>query len=333
MRSGVAVWLLLTLLGVVPVAGAEDGYELWLRYRPVEAPALAQYRAAATALVGTAGTPTLQVARAELIRGLTGMLGHAPANTEKITQDGTIVFGTPRSSAIVASVAGDLRALGAEGYLIRSVSSAGHNATVIAANNDIGVLYGAFHLLHLFQTRASLAAVDIVDVPHVQQRVLNHWDNLDRTVERGYAGASIWDWHKLPDYLDPRYTDYARANASLGINGAVLNNVNANALSLTQPYLQKAAALANVFRPYGIRVFLSARFSAPIEIGGLKTADPLDPNVVQWWRAKAEEIYRLIPDFGGFLVKANSEGQPGPQDYGRSHADGANVLARCARAA
>jgi alpha-glucuronidase len=161
----------------------------------------------------------------------------------------------------------------------------------------------------------------------VRLRVLDHWDNLDGYVERGYAGRSLWEWQTLPEWRDPRYTDYARANASLGINGTVLNNVNANAQSLAPQYLAKAAALANVFRPYGIRVYLSARFSAPIELGGLKTADPLDPGVQRWWRDKADEIYQRIPDFGGFLVKANSEGQPGPQDYGRSHADGANLLA------
>ena len=144
-------------------------------------------------------------------------------------------------------------------------------------------------------------------------RLLNHWDNLDRTVERGYAGFSLWDWHKLPDYTTPRYTDYARANASIGINGTVLTNVNANAVALTEHYLVKAAALADVFRPYGIRVYLTARFSAPMEIGGLATADPLDPDVRAWWQQKAAEVYRHIPDFGGFLVKANSEGQPGPR--------------------
>jgi alpha-glucuronidase len=161
----------------------------------------------------------------------------------------------------------------------------------------------------------------------VELRVLDHWDNLDRTVERGYAGFSLWDWHKLPDYLDPRYTEYARANASIGLNGTVLTNVNANATVLTAAYLEKAAALADVFRPWGIRVYLTARFSAPMEIGGLETADPLAPGVARWWKDKADEIYGHIPDFGGFLVKANSEGQPGPQDYGRSHAEGANVLA------
>jgi alpha-glucuronidase len=146
-------------------------------------------------------------------------------------------------------------------------------------------------------------------------------------VERGYAGASIWDWHKLPDYIDRRYIDYARANASVGINGTVLTNVNANATILTPQYLEKVAALANTFRPYGLKVYLTARFSAPIEIGGLKTADPLDNDVKEWWKKKIQEIYTLIPDFGGFLIKANSEGQPGPQDYKRSHADGANMFA------
>ncbi len=131
----------------------------------------------------------------------------------------------------------------------------------------------------------------------------------------------------FPDYLDPRYTDYARANASIGINGTVVTNVNSNALILREDYLKKVAALAGVFRPYGIKIYLTARFSAPIEAGGLKTADPLDSEVKQWWKTKAEEIYKLIPDFGGFLVKANSEGQPGPQNYGRTHADGANMLA------
>jgi alpha-glucuronidase len=203
----------------------------------------------------------------------------------------------------------------------------GKTVTLIAANRDIGLLYGAFHLLRLAAEGADLSRLDLRSTPRIKLRVLNHWDNLDGTVERGYAGASIWDWWHLPDWKDPRYTDYARLNASIGINGTVLNNVNAKADSLTAPYIAKAAALASVFRPYGIRVYLSAKWSAPIEIGGLKSADPLDPKVAAWWAAKADEIYAAIPDFGGFLVKANSEGQPGPQDYHRTHADGANMLA------
>ncbi|HEY0084944.1 MAG TPA: alpha-glucuronidase family glycosyl hydrolase, partial [Allosphingosinicella sp.] len=214
-----------------------------------------------------------------------------------------------------------------EGFLIRSAQVDGRRVTVVAANTDVGVLYGAFRLLRLVQTGGAIGDVAIAEAPKVKLRLLNHWDNLDRTVERGYAGFSLWDWHKLPHFSDPRYIDYARANASIGINGTVLTNVNANAEVLTAPYLEKVAALAGVFRPWGIRVYLTARFSAPIEIGGLKSADPLDPAVRAWWKAKADEIYARVPDFGGFLVKANSEGQPGPQDYKRSHADGANMLA------
>ncbi len=201
------------------------------------------------------------------------------------------------------------------------------NIIIIAANSDVGVLYGVFHFLRLLQTHQNIEKLSIVSVPKIQNRILDHWDNLNRTVERGYAGASIWNWHLLPGYIDKRYIDYARANASIGINGTVLTNVNANALVLTKPYLEKVAALANVFRPYGIKVYLTARFSAPIEIGGLKTADPLDAEVQNWWKQKCDEIYSYIPDFGGFVVKANSEGQPGPQNYGRTHADGANMFA------
>ena len=217
--------------------------------------------------------------------------------------------------------------LGDEGYLIRRVTLNGQPTVLVAGNSDRGALYGAFALLRHLATGGTLATATLTSTPKVKLRVLNHWDNLDETVERGYAGDSLWDWWTLPDRIDPRYTDYARANASIGINGTVLNNVNAKAESLTPRYIAKAAALADVFRPWGIKVYLSARFSAPIELGGLKTADPRDPQVAAWWKAKADEIYRSIPDFGGFLVKANSEGQPGPRDYGATHADGANMLA------
>ncbi|MCC5092288.1 alpha-glucuronidase [Xanthomonas campestris pv. incanae] len=305
-------------------AHAEDGYDLWLRYHLL--PDAAQKQGSARELVVLGATPTLQAASDELQRGLHGLLGVAPALTQAATRDGAIVLGTAQTPQI-AALGLATQALGREGYLIRSTRVDGHQATVIVGGSDVGVLYGAFHLLRLVQTGQSLSALDLRQTPRLQLRLLNHWDNLDGVVERGYAGASLWNWQTLPGYLDPRYTDYARANASLGINGTVLNNVNAKAWSLTPQYLDKAAALATVFRPYGIRMFLSARFSAPIEIGGLKTADPLDPQVQRWWRETADAIYARIPDFGGFLVKANSEGQPGPQDYGRSHADGANLLA------
>jgi alpha-glucuronidase len=316
--------LIFALLAFVSTAAAaEDGYDLWLRYRVIEAPARARYSDHATAVVQDSHRPTLQVAANELRRGLTGLLGHQPAGG---LRDGAIVLGTPTSSPLIAGIGLPLKSAGSEGYCIKSARVGGHLATAIAANGDIGVLYGVFAYLRLVQTRSLPSQIAICDAPAFPLRMLDHWYNLDRTVERGYAGPSLWDWNQLPT-IDPRLIDYARADASIGINGVAINNVNADARSLTREYLLKAAAIADAWRPYGIRVYLTARFSAPKDIGGLPTADPLDPNVQAWWRAKAEEIYRMIPDFGGFLVKANSEGQPGPQTYGRTHADGANMLA------
>jgi alpha-glucuronidase len=326
-RGLLALFFLLLLMLAPSSASAEDGYDLWLRYAPVEEPWQSRYAHSATALVGEPSSATLVVARDELRRGLQGLLGKSLETRADVDADGAIVFGTPQSSSPIARARLPLERLGPEGYLIRSVRMNGRRATVIAANSDIGVLYGVYALLRQMQTRQPIETLDLADAPKVKLRLLNHWDNLDRTVERGYAGFSIWDWHKLPGWRDPRYTDYARANASIGINGTVLNNVNSNAQILTPLYLEKVAALGDVFRPYGIKVYLSVRFSAPIEIGKLPTADPLDPGVRTWWKAKADEIYRHVPDFGGFLVKANSEGQPGPQDYKRTHADGANMLA------
>ena len=194
--------------------------------------------------------------------------------------------------------------------------------TVISAANDSGLLYGAYHLLRLQQTGQSCDNLDISEQPAYDLRILNHWDNPNGTVERGFAGKSI--------FLNPdpeRMKMYARANASVGINGTVLNNVNAKPEALSTESLQKAKSIADQLRPYGIRVYLSINFASPIKVGGLKTADPLDADVIRWWKEKVNEIYKLIPDFGGFLVKANSEGEPGPQDFGRTHADGANMLA------
>jgi alpha-glucuronidase len=326
MKAWVCALLVTLGLTLSSIARAEDGYDLWLRYRPVDPAAREAYRAQATEIVAQGASPTLELATSELTRGLAGLLGAPRSVVSAPSREGSLVLGTPASSPLIASLRLPVERLGPEGYLLRTASVGGRRITVIAASSDIGVLYGAFRYLSLIQTRQPVERLDIASAPKLQLRMLNHWDNLDRSVERGYAGQSIWDWWKLPDRRDPRYLDYGRANASLGINGTVLNNVNAKADSLAEPYLRKAAAVADVLRPFGIRVYLSARFSAPIEIGGLKTADPLDPAVRAWWRTKADDIYRLIPDFGGFLVKANSEGQPGPQDYSRNHADGANML-------
>ena len=305
---------------------AEDGYQLWLRYRPLDPALVAQDRARAGRLIVDSSDARVAAAASELDRAFSGMLGATPAR--RGAGGGAILFGTPAESARIRDLHLDLSGLGDEGYVVRSVSVDGQPTMVIAGNGGAGVLYGVFALIGEMQRGHAIDQISLRSTPKLKLRVIDHWDNLNGHIERGYAGDSLWDWWKLPDYKDPRYTDYARANASVGINGAVLNNVNAVAASLTPEYIAKAAALADVFRPWGIKVYLSARFTAPMEIGGLKTADPLDPAVAAWWKAKADEIYRAIPDFGGFLVKANSEGQPGPQDYGRTHADGANVLAQ-----
>jgi alpha-glucuronidase len=306
---------------------AETGYRLWLRYDKIENQVILKtYQAQIKSINFQTNGPISIAAKKEITQALSGLLGKQLVNTT--SSRASLIIGTPQSSSIIKSLTTSKDLLLAEdGYVIKTVVKDGQKSLIITSNTDKGVLYGVFHFIKLLQTQQSLAELYIQESPLIKQRILNHWDNLDGTVERGYAGSSLWEWHKLPGFTPTRYTDYARANASVGINGTVLNNVNTNALSLTAPYLTKAAALADVFRPYGIKVYLSARFSAPIEIGGLKTADPLDPQVKQWWQQKVAEIYQNIPDFGGFLVKANSEGQPGPQNYGRNHADGANILA------
>ena len=218
----------------------------------------------------------------------------------------------------------------------------------ITASNSIGLLYGAYELIRLQNTDAYNTgsgnqqnfskAIDETEKPQVGLRILNHWDNLDGSIERGYAGKSIFKWEEIKlgkngkggsisKSLHDRLITYARANASLGINGSVLNNVNASPKMMTAEYINKVKIIANILRPYGIRVYLSINFASPMALGYTKTADPLDKKVQQWWKKKAKEIYATIPDFGGFLVKANSEGQPGPGDYHRTHADGANMLA------
>lgn len=216
-----------------------------------------------------------------------------------------------------------------EGYMLTDSS--------IIASSSIGILYGAYDLLRLQET-GNLSHLSKTEKPAVNLRILNHWDNLDGSIERGYAGKSIWKWDEIildkagefkniSKDLRNRLITYARSNASIGINGAVLNNVNASPQMMTSEYLHKVKVIADFFRPYGIRVYLSINFASPMALGYTKTADPLDMKVQLWWKKKAKEIYASIPDFGGFLVKANSEGQPGPGDYHRSHADGANMLA------
>ena len=266
---------------------AEDGSHLWLRL-PVNAHA---------EISAPRQSPTLNIAVEELQQAWKG----APVRLV-IQKD---------------------KRLQAEGFRIRHED----NKITLTSPTETGLLYAAYHLLRMQETGQNVVEAQTTENPAYNLRILNHWDNMDRTVERGYAGQSLWNWEELPNTLSDRYKEYARANASIGINGTVLNNVNASPKILSAEYLQKVKALADIFRPYGLRVYLSVNFASPMALDSLSTADPLDKEVIRWWKNKVKEIYRIIPDFGGFLVKANSEGQPGPCDFGRTHAEGANMLA------
>jgi len=325
---------LLIVIGclLTPWVYAEDGYDMWLRYQPVaNEPLREEYQTQLKQIIAEDHSPTTAVAVAELQRGLSGLLAvpviQSPVANNLVMP--SLLIGTPSNSPLIAGLGlkKTLASLGDEGYLIEKKRINNNDHIVIAANTDIGVLYGSFHLLRLLQTEQSLQSVAIASSPALQHRVVNHWDNVNRIVERGYAGLSLWDWGTLPDFKNPRYTDYARINASLGINGTVINNVNADPRLMSDQFLKKVAVLADMFRPYGIKMYLSINYNAPRAYGDLDTADPLDPRVQAWWKARTDKIYSYIPDFGGYLVKADSEGQPGPQGYGRNHADGANMLA------
>jgi alpha-glucuronidase len=275
---------------IIPLmAFAEDGSQLWLRYPVNPKPR--------NIVNSNSKSPTIEIAKKELNQHWVGQvvdlkIDRFPENFK----DGYKIVSTPKKISVLAKT-------------------------------DLGLLYGSYHLLNLQQQKADFSNLKLEEKPSYDVRILNHWDNLDGTIERGYAGHSLWKWEDLPNTISPRYEEYARANASIGINATVLNNVNASPNMLRKDYLEKVKALADIFRPYGIKVYLSVNFSSPKVLGGLENSDPLNKDVQKWWRDKAAEIYKLIPDFGGFLVKANSEGQPGPQDYGRTHADGANMMA------
>jgi len=319
--------LFLFLFYLVANLSAEDGSKLWLRYQANPVSKTETGLSLFSAVVVSETSNVLVSAIDELKIASSQMTGSEIKFSDTLKQN-CLLIGTSRNKYIQSlHINKELNGLGAEGFIIRKVRINGDSCTLIASNGDHGLLYGVFHLLRLFQTNNFTENITIKESPSYQVRILDHWDNPDRTVERGYAGYSLWRWDELPGKLSPRYKEYARANASIGINGTVLNNVNASPQILSKQYLVKVKALADVFRPYGIKVYLSVNFSSPAVLGGLPTSDPLNKDVRKWWNDKAKEIYTLIPDFGGFLVKANSEGLPGPQDYGRSHADGANMLA------
>lgn len=271
-------------------ASAENGSNLWLRQEP----------SCQATVVCDITSPVIDVARKELA---------------SLWKGGEVI--------LRISADREHYGLGDEGYTIRSAG----NDIILESSAEKGLLYAAYHLLRLQAEGNDCKNLNISESPLYEYRILNHWDNIDGTVERGYAGKSLWKWEELPSVISPAYEKYARANASVGINGTVLNNVNASVEILSDKYLDKVKALSDIFRPYGIKVYLSVNFASPMKLGGLDTADPMDEKVAEWWKRKVHEIYSMIPDFGGFLVKANSEGQPGPCDYGRTHAQGANMLA------
>lgn len=290
----------------------------WLNYTNIKDKNLMKYYIQRLRVVDLSSNYYEKEIKSELIEAYVSIFGIKPCFTRSDNANLTIRINPDKIE------------LGKEGYCIYE-----RNGRIkIEAFSDAGLLYATFYLIRLIQCHDSLEHLNVVEIPHVSLRMLNHWDDINGNIERGYAGQSLWKWSKLFSTQYERLRKYARLNASIGINCVVLNNVNADPLFLREDYLYKIATLAKIFRRYNIKVFLSVNFSSPIRtigIGSLETANPKDSLVQKWWNNKVKEIYRIIPDFGGFLVKANSEGMPGPQDYNCSHADGANLLARALR--
>ena len=299
-------------------ATAENGSQLWLRFASVNA-----NKNTFSELVGDPASFAVKE-----FKSAWALMTNEELVVNNVVSDNCLLLADSKNQFVKSlKLNNELKKIGSEGYLIRSTKINGKNTTLVTANTPNGLLYGTYHLLRLIQMGELSNQLDIVESPTYSLRILNHWDNLDGTVERGYAGYSIWKWDELPATISPRYEQYARANASIGINATVLNNVNATPDILTADYIEKIKAIASVLRPFNIRVFISINFSSPTVLGNLPDSDPFRPEVQKWWKSKVNEIYRQIPDFGGFLVKANSEGLPGPMDYGRTHVDGANMIA------
>jgi len=327
--AGVAFCLTTGCLALSFPLCAETGYDAWLRYAEIDDKAVKQhYDTLPAVVVALDDAVVVKAAQEELFRGVRGMLGRTLRVETQVPGEGAILLGT--FDAIAKAVPGIGRAPGLEpdGYWLKTIQVGGHSYLVVTAPNDRGVLYGAFALLRKIGLNEPVTNLDVKESPFAPIRMLNQWDNLDGTIERGYAGASIFfESNNVGTNLN-RVRDYARLMASAGINGCAINNVNANARVITPGFLPQLARVAEVFRPWGVRLLVSIDFSSPKKIGGLDTFDPLDPGVAAFWRETADEIYRAIPDFGGFVLKVDSEGRLGPSAYGRTHADAANVIAR-----
>lgn len=306
----------------------KESYAGWLQYKKIQEEALANdYKQYCGNLTLLGNSLVMGAAKKELLQAITSMLGIEPETL--LESESGLILSTVDSITVNLEV--DFDQLTEDGYVIKSVTTNGKRNIYLIGKKDSGVLYAAFHFLRLLQNRENLHQLSIIENPKNQLRMINHWDNMDGSIERGYAGKSIFYNENKLIVDTERITDYARLLASVGINGAAINNVNVHKVEtnlITKFLLPDVAKIADIFRAYGIKMYLSINYASTIEIGNLSTADPLDPDVQQWWNEKAEEVYQYIPDLGGFLVKADSEHRPGPFTYNRNHADGANMLAK-----
>lgn len=312
---------------------AEEGYNCWLEYRKIEDESIIKnYKRWCREIITAAQTPVINCAITELCRGIGGMLGIKPFVSSAPSGTSFIVVGLLGEDEYINKVVqiDEKDRIHEDGYLIKTAEIDDKNYLIITAKTEKGILYGTFCLLRYMQMETEIDSIHKLEIPYNKIRMINHWDNIDGSVERGYAGRSIFYYNnKVTDDLN-RIKDYARLLASVGINGVVINNVNVHETEtrlITNEFLPGVSKLSEVFRNYGIKTFLSINFAGPVELGKLGTADPLDPDVKEWWKEKVEEIYSFIPGFGGFLVKADSEFRLGPFTYNRNHADGANMLA------
>jgi len=322
-----AAFLILVVVFALP-SYAETGAEGWLRYAAIDARAAKQYAHLPETVAALGDSAVLNSARAELTLGVAKISGRTLRTGEAALEKSSIVLGTVAELRKLDSALGPPRDLPADGYWLKSARIRGHECLLIVGATDRGVLYGVFALLGKMARAESLYAIDEVQVPYAPIRWVNQWDNLNGRVERGYGGPSIFFADgKVREDLK-RAGEYARLLASIGIDGCTVNNVNADLGMLDDGMIAQVGRIADVFRPWGVQLSMSVDLSSPKVVGGLDTFDPLDPRVAEWWRKKVDDIYKKIPDFGGFVVKADSEGRVGPSTYGRTHADAANVIAR-----
>lgn len=326
-----ALILAFSLTAAVPLR-ADTGYMGWLRYsRIYDLQAREQYQKLPAVVAALGNSPVIHSAQQEMVRGIRGMLGRTLREEDHLPAESAIVLGT-MAEIRAAAPGADLNAhLKKDGYLLRTMTLARRHCLVVTAVNDRGVLYGTFALLCRIALRQPVANLNVTSEPSAPLRWVNEWDNLDGSIERGYGGRSIFwnDGHVRQDLS--RVRDYARFLASLGIDGCTVNNVNADPRVLSDAYIQQLARIADVLRPWGVRLSIAVDIAAPRALGQLDTFDPLNPRVAAWWKQRADALYAAIPDFAGFLVKADSEGRPGPSTYGRTQADAANCLARALR--